>query len=230
MRNKTFFGIDLSSDDLELRALTRIPQAARTQEAQLYTTRWWDYRPMHPALATYLFADEYEKAVRDIYAKTKDLDEALRIEVWKGEKDIFHRALDTISLWRARQFCDRVGVRYDFALRFAMNRAADRGWTMFPRPNQIYEETLIRDVKTAWEEHLRHIFDVAKHEDYLLSNDRGEAHQVAYRAWLVERCNSRQRPQAALSRCFREGHLNSVYANGHFSKEVIAEAVRTASL
>lgn len=226
----TFFGEKLTRDDLELRALTRIHPTARQHEAELYTTKWFDYRLMHPAQATYLFAHCYEQAVRDIYAKTKDLEESLQLDVWKGQPDIFHRATDTLSVWRARQFCDRIGVRYDFALRFAMNRAADRGWLMFPRPNQLYEETLIRDVKDAWERHLEAIFETAKHPHYDLANYVGADCQDAYIAWLIARCNTRPRPQAPLSRCFREGQISREIALKHFEPRLVEEAYQSSLL
>lgn len=226
----TYYGKQLSADDLELRALTRIPPQTRSNEAMLFGTKWWDYRMMHPTSATYLFAHCYEIAIRDNYAKTKDVNEAVTLDVWKGERDIFKRAIDTMSFWRARQFCDRIGVRYDFALRYAMNRSADRGWTMFPRPNQLYEESLVLDVRDAWQSHTKNVFETAKHPDYLFSNDRGLEHQRAYRTWLVERCKTRQRPQAPLARCFREGQLDPAQVADLFDPKVIADAVKSAAL
>jgi hypothetical protein len=215
----------LTPDDCELLALTRVHPRHRRLESQLAANRWFDYRRRHPVELTYQFAADYEAAIREIHAETKDLDEAERIEVIKGEKDVFRRA-DLLLFWRARQVADAIGCPYTFLCRFGMKRAAARGWGYFPRPNQFTAEDLVLDARDAWRKAIKEIYHSASDPFYLVKNDVGHPDQAAYRRWLLARIQERQRPEFALARAFREGHLLPSHVRGEHFDAVINEAAK----
>jgi hypothetical protein len=227
-----YFGDSLTQDDYDRIALLRIPPAYRELEAQLVTLKWFDYRGIHPVKATYLLAHLFVRAIRDIHAKTKDYLEAKTLVVLDHE-DIFNPGATKMPLdlpfWRARQEFDRVGVRYDFALNFVMNRAAARGWHVYPRPNQLYSEETVMDVKAAWEKHRLAVFQVAKDPRFELEKFSGHPDQLAYQQWLISECKRREHPSAALSFCFRAKHLNADLALPAFGDLAVREALRFAA-
>lgn len=226
-----YFGSSLTTEECERIALLRIAPVYRETEAELFTLKWFDYRHLHPVKATYLFAHLYEKAIRDIHAKTKDYLEAKTLVVL-DHKDIFRPPVDKMpldfSFWRARQEMDRHGVRYDFGLDFLMNRAAARGWRVYPRPNQLYTEEAVLDVRDAWVKYRHAVMQTARNPRFKLDQFSGHPDQVSYHAWLLEECGRRESPVSSLSRCFRERHLSPEIAMPVFGDSVVREALRFA--
>lgn len=230
-----YLGSTLTADECERIALVRIPPVYREREARLFSTKWFDYRSLHPVKATYLLAHLYVEAVRDIHAKTKDYLEAKAITAKDvlGHEDIFNPPATgmpiDMAFWRARQEFDGVGVRYDFALRFIMNRAADRGWHVYPRPNQLYTQETVLDVRDAWERHRKAVMQTASDPRFELDRYVGHPDQVAYQDWLIEECKRRSSPSSALSFCIRKKHLNAELALPHFGELAVREALRYAA-
>jgi hypothetical protein len=228
---KIFFGSDLTDADYDRIALLRIDPELRKEEPALFDTKWFDYRREHPTKMTYLFAHEYVQAVKDIHSKTSDVHEAKTLKVLDHE-DIFipndSMAID-VSFWKARQAADAQGVPYDFYLNFAMNRAANRGWHVYPRPNQLYMYELVLDAGDAWRQQVSEIFTTSKSPIMRTEHFEGHPDQAAYQRWLLDRCAERPMPEAPLSRCFREGHLTPEIAASRFSDKVIQEAIRLST-
>jgi hypothetical protein len=69
-----------STDDFEALSLAKIPVDLRKEEPELYLTKWFDYRCVHPAQTTLVFVRLYESAVRTAYSQYKDRDKALKIK------------------------------------------------------------------------------------------------------------------------------------------------------
>ena len=224
----SFFGSTLNDDECDRIALMRITPELRGTESHLFTTKWFDYRHLHPTIATYYFAHCYIKSVRDIHAVTKDYQEAKIIKVLDHE-DIFIPPIDVVpldvSFWKSRQAADSIGVPYDFALSFTMNRAASRGWHVYPRPNQLYASELTLDIQDAWKERMRGSFQTAKNPRFQLKNFIGHIDQVSYQNWLLAQVAIRDSPSATLSRCMRECQLNAELALSKFSSTVVNEAL-----
>lgn len=226
-----FYGDSLTPDDCEAIVFAKIPVEVRVPEAEVMSQRWFDYRRMHPVHATYLWAHLYTGAVRDAYAKTKDRDGAATLQVLPAE-DVFQTPF-AVACWTARQRFDSIGVRYDFALRFCMNRFADRGWNVFPRPNQLYGEELILDIADAWKIECRASLQIAK--DVRFRNDHfvGAPEQVAYREWLMDqvrqRCAIPAESYRPLSRLFSEKVLLPEHALPVFGDKAVRKAMMIAT-
>lgn len=218
-----YLGSSLTHDDYEMLALARIPEPLRREEPALFKTKWFDYRHLHPVSATYMYAARYVEAVRDIYAQTRDRDEAATIQPFEVE-DIFY-SRELTSVWRARQALDRLGIRYEFALRFAMTRFANRGWSYFPRPNQLYTEELMLDTRDAWNLACSHTLQIAKHPRFTAPYYTGHPDQIAYQEWLVEQVRKREHPHRALSRLLSEKVIIPDFANVMLGKGILAKAI-----
>lgn len=218
-----YYGSDLSRDDLWLREVTLVPQDMRDEEAELMQTRWFDYRDLIPAQATYLFASRYEAMYRESYSMTRDYRDTNKVRPLLNP-DVF-KGSDLLSLWRARQAADRVGCKYDFYLRFAMRRFWDRGFSYLPRPNQLYGEELILDVADAWEQALQCSLQLAEQGRFKPEAYMGHPDQDAYHLYLVEQIKKREHQHMLLARLvYREKVLPVEVVGKHFSADVLKRA------
>lgn len=213
----------LTRDDLWLLEVAKVPQELRDDEAELMQSRWFDYRDLLPSQATYLFADTYVSAYREAYSKARDYrvaDEVAPLLVL----DIFNSA-DLLPFWRARQAADRIGCKYDFYLRFVMNRYLERGWGYLPRPNQLDGEEVALDVADAWSELLRCTLQLAVKPDFQPGSYRSLPDQDAYHLYLVEQIKKREHHHMVLSRLvFKNRVLPLDVAMNHFSADVLKRA------
>jgi hypothetical protein len=112
-----------------------------------------------------------------------------------------------------------------------MNRFADRGWTFFPRPNQLYSVELVMDLADAWAVECKNSFQIAKLPFYKNSEYVGHHDQIAYRTWLIDGILVQPTDHwRSLSRLFSEGVLNESDARSRFPANVVERALRVAGL
>ena len=150
--------IYFDASDYDAIASVRLTPADFKIEPELYMTKWFDYRVLHPVQATYLFADEYTQAARGYHKRNRDVRAAPFIKPYSG-KDLFtlepEPELRQITrgknagkfkrdkspnvaksvfkaLWRARQSADRLGIPYRFYCEAVMRLANERGWKRTP--------------------------------------------------------------------------------------------------
>lgn len=219
-----YFGQNITRDDCWLLELANIDEELRIEESSLLTTRWFDYRHMLPAQATYLFAHLYDQVYREFYAMQRDYRDAERIKVLRTQ-DVF-KSSDLVAFWRARQAADRLGCRYDFFLRFAFKQCHERGWNYLPRPNQLYGEALCLDCADAWAELKQASLQLAKHARFKVENFTGHPDQLAYQEYLIEQVKAREHAHHALNRLIvREGVLTAEVASSHFDPDVLKRAL-----
>lgn len=210
-----YIGKDISKDDAWLLELSRIPEELRIAEPELMRTRWFDYRHLLPAQATYLFAHHYVTQYRELYAKTRDIDGSYEVEPLFAQ-DVL-QGPETISFWRARQAADAVGCTYEFYIRFVMNRAFERGWRYIPRPNQLYGDEIHQDAVAGWAEETAHVLHLAQHPMYRNAAYKGHPDQDAYHDYLLQQINNREHKHMILSRLmYRENCFPLELALKHF--------------
>ncbi|WP_323016503.1 hypothetical protein [Castellaniella sp.] len=206
-----------------LGALRHIPPEIRALEPELYLSRWWDYRMELPARATELFMLAYERAYRDQYAKVQDAVTAPTVPVF-GVTELFASG-GLMHFWRARQEADRLCCRYDYYLRFAFNRAFERGSRYLLRPNQILSEELSLDLEVAWLETKRLTLQLATHPIYLPGNYCGMPEQDDYFLYLVGQIQRRSVQDRLLARLvFKDRLIPAEIAAQHFDAEVLERA------
>lgn len=219
----------LTRDDCEALALTSIPADLRLEEPELMARKWFDYRLLHPVQATLHFAHQYERAVRDAYERTRDRDSARLLRVLDQPNVLAGR--DGSAFWQARQACDRVGCRYDFALRWIMTRFADRGWRVLPRPNQIYGVEVVMDLDDAWKVECAASMQFPRAQFYHAEQYAGHPDQVAYQRWLIEQIRARTHEYwRPVSRALGAGALDRETVLSEFGPETLRKAVRFIGL
>lgn len=224
MEAPIYFGSDLGSDAYELLACTRIAAPYRELESDVLCKKWFDYMSIHPAQATYLFAHQYQEAARRFFASTRDIRGAQEIKAFQPD-DIF-QSRELTAMWRARQSFDMIGCRYEWGLNFAFSRAVNRGWHYFPRPNQLYAQDLLLDLKVAWLQNCKDLFQTVQNERFRLENYNGHPDQLAFLKWAAEQVKKRRQPQVLLGRLFKERMMSERVAIAIFGHDLVTQAKR----
>lgn len=133
---------DLQWDDETLRV---IPLKDRQSEISLYDTKWWDYRDLHPAKATAMFAAAYHRALE---CSTERRGSFLDLRVKINPFD--EVPVRAIAFWRARKFCDEHGFPYDFYCNVFFGQAEDY-FPKMPRPQEMWRKDVAMVVYEAWQ-------------------------------------------------------------------------------
>jgi len=192
----TFFGSSLTRQECEAFAIARIDAKLLKKEVGLYATKWFDYRPLHPTMATYLLAHHYNRAYGDFMKEALDYKKRF-MAAFKG-KDVM-MAREVKSFWKLRQRIDELGIRYDFFCREAMAWCIDNGWRQPPRPAHVStNDDLIVFVMNRWHEECQAKVQWAINPRYTAAQFVGAPDQVAYEAYLAEAIMKRAHPKFAL--------------------------------
>lgn len=190
---EAIFGIDLSLEACH-DIMFALPDEMTEPERWLMTSKWFDYRFMHPVHATYLFTDAYRRVYKQMYATTFDREKAEYVKGIKAEDpfDLSKRNTDRAGLWKARQMADGLGMPYDLYIAVAMT------WSLrkcrkdyLPRPTHLYNFDLLTAVSDTWKDRQTGILYVAK--DQRFKNERYQASPIqdAHHEWLLEQVSKR---------------------------------------
>jgi len=155
-------------------------------EANLFRSKWFDYRFLHPAQATQQFAIQYCRVFKQHFAATFGKNEAALKEGLSAWVVAEMSSRELSSLWRARQYADAAGAKYEFYIKHAMEHLSAQGWKRVPRPNQLISKHLAVLIRRKWMEHTRSILTHATVEQYRIEHFRGGLAQVAHHEWLIK--------------------------------------------
>lgn len=218
---------ELTSAEFDALAIAFVDANLFTIESDLYKTKFWDYRFMHPTKATLEFAQCYKKAIKRALRVRSDI---YRAANFKGLKhnDLFMNAKATYTgMWKARQMADSHGVPYEFWCWKAMEFAEERNWQYLPKPQQLYSTkphaaarpgdlSLVDYILNEWSTRVLAGMVVAKEEAFCIDNYIKHPYQREYQRWLFERINvATLRPETV-------GHL--VYEIRHMPAELFLKA------
>lgn len=225
-----FTGSEATRGACETLALQRVDEEIRAQEVDLYSTKWFDYRIEHWVHSTYRYAHEYRNAARSFCRTNNDIEKAEALKLFSSV-DIF-QCKELTACINARQALDRIGCRYEWALTWMLKRFSDRGWLAFPRPNQIYSEELMMDVRDHWEEECKASLQIARNAHFQVAQQGPlQPVQREYTTWLMDQARSRGvdswRP---LSRMLSEGVVRPEDVGLYFSWDILERAQRTAAM
>ncbi len=195
----------------------------RVLEAEAMSKRWFDYRMLTPAQSTREFANAYKDEFREAYRRTIDAKSAYGVTPF-SPSDIFESS-DLTAMWLARQQADMLGCPYWFFIHYAFLRFADRGWRHLPRPNQLYGEELVLDIKDGWQNLLRDVLQFAKHTFYKEQAYVGHPDQISHHEWVVAQIKKKQHQHLALSRALRESLLPREIAIAEFGASIYERAL-----
>ena len=155
--------IYFESEEYDALAAASINITLCKKEPELYTSKWWDYRLLHPTQATYLFADAYLEASRKYAQRNIDLEYGKVFKPYPG-KDLFAKpqlvytektkkvkqtkgkdtytpapSKQTIAgIWKARQMADKLGIPYRFYCDSAIAYTEKGLWHRLPSPSHLY--------------------------------------------------------------------------------------------
>lgn len=205
---ESFHNDNLTFDHYEILTVSKVPPKDRKTEASLMSSKWHDYRLMHPMMATYYFYHLYVKEFQAFLAKTVNKDTAAFIFPFKGEgrKD-FLKAREAMSIWRLRQQADLLGIRYDFFLKTAfskMYRMIANGRVVPPRPAMFNKVEFLAEVQLEWEAIRKAVIQFACSPYFKVSSFENSLMQLDYERYMVEQVKTRRIPYYSLSACLHK--------------------------
>jgi hypothetical protein len=222
-----FYGSDLSVDELEILSLTTIHHSNLGNESLAMQNKWFEYRLWPNMKATYYFADCYIKAYKNHFATTKDREIAKLVPAFNHEDPM--RTKQRTNLHLARQAFDMIGVRYDFGIAFVMKRFCERGWKSMPRPNQLYGEETVLDIKDYWDIECRSKLQIPKSEFFGNDNYVGHVIQKQYHDWIEGQIKSRGNAYMSLGQIvYVDKVMPEKVAIDKFGKELVSRGKRDA--
>lgn len=212
-----YYGKDTPVKLLEVKGMKLDPEN-RAGESKLMQSCWYDYRDMHPAAKTYLYAELYRQQTLKFYEAMIDIRTLDTARAFTPD-DIF-MSRDLTSMWLARRMADQHGVPYGFVLRFAQDRFFARVQRTFPRPNQLYGEELEVDMIAAWRERLDRQITYAASLRFRASSWRGELAQAQHVNFVVGQIKARPAPRhTLLARMLNEDVLALPMIASNFSQQ-----------
>lgn len=169
-----------------------VERSKRADEPRLVDLCWVEYAYMSPLKRTAAFTSEYLKVYRRYYEKYVDLKGAPYrcpiADAWAANEPG-----EMNSLWTARQHADKLGMPYPIFLGEAMEHAAANGYKQFPRPNQLYSDSLLRHLTAHWQIHasVERLRLDEWDERFLVTNYAGDPAQARLHDLVVKRIKSK---------------------------------------
>lgn len=176
-------------------------------ELSLFTSKWFDYRFMHPSEATYLYAHHWERVYRRFYKMNVDAQRADVIKVF-NKSNIFKDKANLPGLWRGRQHADGLGIPYDLYITLAFKENL-RFWNRshLPRPQHCYSGRVIEAIQQAWPEHQAANLFYSRLPTYHNDNYAETNEQKAHHEWLMDQAGRRAAPAWVLGKFVKDGIL-----------------------
>ena len=226
------YGLGFTPERYDVLMATHAAQKKlREHESDLMTSKWWDYRFMHPTEATYLFAHHYKEQYRNAFNRYFDKRQIARANTLAKHYDLFKNAPGAISgVWRARQFADSICAPYDLYIRWAID-ARMRFWKRghLPRPCQLYADLVTDQVFEQWTEHLGGKFMVASHDAYKMQNYAGLPSQDAHIEWVFAHARTQPHILHALQSAYRRGLITAEKITEKFNDSVTDKVTAIAA-
>ncbi|WP_099139891.1 hypothetical protein [Xenorhabdus hominickii] len=161
-------------------------------EVDLFQTKWFDYRHLHPMDATILFSEAYKREYSRIMGShgREDFRKAPFKTGLKRCPFIQLSKANITSLWKARQKADELGVEYGYFVMTMLSIAAKREWGELPRPQHLWQDDLLEIFIDKNEKRKRtrlygSELDYFKKDSYV-----GDEIQEAHRAFVMAQINN----------------------------------------
>lgn len=220
-----FYGQDLSPEEADALAIGHIPKPVRALEAELMDKKWFDYRLLHPTVATYLFAQCYTKGYQRFIRVSQDHERAAFVKGFKGED--FMNSREKGTFWKVRQKVDELGIRYDFFMARAIDFCINNGWHQPPRPSHLYSNAdLMVEVMNNWHHEKAGRLQFPKDKHFRVENYTGTNVQMAFEKFILDEVAKRQHRKYSLHTAIHiEGMLRIEPAIERFGGETVMSAV-----
>lgn len=134
-------------------ALSYIDAEILSLEWECFKSKWFDYRALHPSMATSLFGKTFNLIKAEIHRKEVDENEAKWMLANAHKFRLEEQTERNIkAFWRARQVADLIGMRYDLFCRAAFDFLRNKkSWKRMPNPSQLYAKDVVAACVAAWE-------------------------------------------------------------------------------
>jgi hypothetical protein len=236
-----FFGSSLPSAQIEALIAAHVPRKEVAEVADVYGTRWWDYRRLAPGHSFYLFAHHYYRATKVAARRMVSEKAAERGLTGGGKKSfaiygaalveqsadgIFERdKAEVTGMWKAMLVADALGMPYGEFCRLACRLAFEKLWKRLPRPSQLYSEKLGVFVEDEWHELLKGRLYLASHPVYAEENYAGLELQDQYRSWAIEHVKAQSSPIVGMSELvYVRKQVPEAIAVQHFPAQALKRA------
>jgi len=206
-----FYGDDLTDFEAEKLQIGRYAAQPRVfkkhfaKELALYQTKWFDYRLLHPVVATYLYAAEFRRIYKRYYSKTIDLHKSRYIRGFSGQDAWVAKASN--GFIKGRQQADSMGIPYWFYISNAYEWLYIKKWKHLPRHVHLYNQEVIDFVEMKWGEQNRGSLIIAELDFFKDYSNSKRPEFIAHQEWLVERISKSRAKQAAIESLNERGYF-----------------------
>lgn len=195
-----FEGAYIRPEEGDLLALRVIPPALLSGEAELFETKWFDYRRLHPTQATFLFMHGYRAAYRRVMARREDYRQVHLLRGMKVGNPFDPDRKETPAFWKARRLADAAGIPYEQFCYSALDYGERSCWENLPRPGQFEKPEIVDKIVADWEEVSAAYIRLPDDPIYLAKHFVGSAIQVSCHDWIMLQISKRAAPEHALGR------------------------------
>lgn len=185
--------------DNDALAFRHIKKEWLDQERNLFCSKWFDYRYLHFVEATELYAEDYVRVYREVYADHMDSRSSSHVSPIK--EPLFCLPKPKLSgLWRGRQVADAIGMPYGLFISRAMRQTL-RYWRnrYMPQPQQLYAARVVEAVIDDWTERQNAVFLYSERPEYRNAAYVGSPPQNDHHEWLFAQAMKRGNPAAAFA-------------------------------
>lgn len=193
-----FEGAYIRPEEGDHLALRVIPPALLEGEADLFGSKWFDYRRLHPTQATFLFMHLYRKAYRRVMARREDYRQVELLRGMKVGNPFDPSRKETPAFWKARRLADVAGIPYENFCYLALDYGERSCWEHLPRPGQFEKPELFEAIVAGWQAESGAFIHVPVDPIYLAKHWVGSAIQVSFHDWLMTQISMRAQPEYAL--------------------------------
>lgn len=235
----TPLGSDWSAVDCDGLSIKFVPLQLLQEEADLYATKHWDYRFLHPAQATQLYGEAYASALKRAVKRRTDIWKGLNMRGLKKDMIFELESRAVTGLWKGRQMADRIGCTYDFYCEQAMQFADIARMHFLPTVTGMYStsvpahlegrDSMVEFIIGKWLERSATSIVWATHPAYLAENYADGPEQNLYLNYLFERIKASNHSTAALATALEKGLISEDLVMQVFPKtgaDLIARAFR----
>jgi len=201
-------GINQSDKDYEILSAFFIHHELLLKESGLFSSKWFDYKIMHPYEATMHFM--YYYMVMYSWYIRKSVDQGMahgacgfkkikekKVSRFKDFTELTPQ--EQIGLWTARQHADDIGCPYDFFLITANGWCEARGRKNLLRPQQLYHKDLLPHIKDEWEQKKSRQIVFSDKDYYKHTSYRQDPVQNEHIRFVVEQVRKTRMPEFAIA-------------------------------
>lgn len=224
-----FQGYHRDQNECDILLHSRWPASLLKKESGLFRSKWWDYRHLHPTIATdlfgYIFTVEMRKIIRaHINNSPPKISSDGKVRDWfpLGAGDLFNppTASSRMNAWRrkisgvikARQTADSDGIPYPFFIQAGLQHIYFGGGcyilehVTLPMPSLLHNDRCLQRIREQWIDKMESGVMTGDGEHFKIPGD-GSAVFKAHQNWLIGQVRERPIPRYAATRLVKEGYL-----------------------